>query len=129
MLSFNNQYNEIGIKFAKSYYEKMSQNVISALILFDNNVIINIDDDHLSGSLNWLLKMSNTQIYRFNYYDITGVCQPLSNSDILISIQGKLQFIKYNDYYSPLLRFNETFIIGRQYDRYTIKNLILKTNT
>ena len=125
MQSFN-QFLQIGQQFAKIYYDKMTQGVNQAFGLFNPNVLSTIESEDCSGAYNWLIKMTSAGIYRFDYCNINGTCQPLQNSDILVNIQGKFRSYNFYGSSSNWLQFNETFILGRTGDNYAIKNHIFK---
>lgn len=125
--TINTQYQHIAHEFAKVYYDKMSNGVNTAFELFDKNVFCTIDCDEFKGSYNWLLLMTQAGISKFEYCNISGIAQPLVNYEILVAVQGKFRGISlWGHQISDWVYFNETFVLEKNNDNYSIKNYILK---
>ena len=123
----NQQYLQIGHEFITNYYNSMIKGVNIAFELFSPDVLCTIDANEFKGSYNWLIKMTKAGISKFEYNDLSGICQPLNNYEILITTKGSLRAINFwNHNISNWIRFNETFIIEKN-NIYSIKNYILRT--
>lgn len=132
MLSFNNtinqQYQQIAQQFVKTFYEKMTSGVNIAFELFNHDVLCTIDSEEFTGSYNWLLKMTKAGILKFEYSNLSGICQPLSNFEILVTVQGTFRAINFwGQNMKNWVHFNETFILEKNGHLYSIRNYILKT--
>jgi hypothetical protein len=126
----NHQYYQIGSEFARAYYGKMSNSGVNvAFELFNQNAICTINTEELRGSYNWLLKMTKDGISRFEYCNLSVTYQPLANYEILVSVQGSMKALSlWGQYSGNWLRFNETFVLEKNGNKYSIRNYILKFN-
>jgi hypothetical protein len=126
--STNYNYNQIGYEFAKCYYDKMSKQGISgALDLFHQNATGTFEGDEFKGSYNWLLKLAQTGVAKFDYHDISGIAQPVGNYEIIVNIKGNLRPIGlWQQHLSNWHQFSEVFILEKNGDIYLIKNYMLR---
>lgn len=126
--TINPQYHDVGCEFVKVYYDKMAHNGVNTVFeLFSPNVLCTVNFEEFKGSYNWLHMMVRAGISRFEYNSMSGTCQPLSNYEILIMVQGNLRAISlWDQYMGSWLQFNETFVLEKNGNSYVIRNYILR---
>lgn len=119
----------IGLEFAKKYYDLISNKGVNHVLeLFNFNALCTVDLDEFRGAYNWLLKMTKAGISHFEYKNLSVICQPLNNCEIIIAVCGNLKPINlWGQQNYSWLQFNEIFILDKFSDNFLIKNYILRT--
>lgn len=128
--TINPQYQYIAQEFVKVYYDRMAHHGVNVVFeLLGQNVLCTIDSEEFRGSYNWLLKMTRAGVSHFEYRNISGTCQPLTNFEILITVQGNLRAIGlWGQHIGNWQQFNETFVLEKNGDTYQVRNYILGTH-
>lgn len=95
--------------------------------LFDTNALCTVNSEEIKGPLNLLSKLLNNGILKINYNNLIINSQPLSDSNILVLVNGKL-LTNGIEITGSWTQFSEVFTLSKNGNNYFIKNYILNTN-
>ncbi len=94
-----------------TYYKNMvNSGFVANLSLFDEKCNCSINNLDYVGAYNVLIKLAESNIHRFNYLNLSGSCQYVSQG-VLINVTGKCQIISLNNVIIGEINFSETFLI------------------
>lgn len=120
-------YGQIGEEFCKCYYSKTINGINTIIDLFHPGALCTVEGEELVGGYNLLLKLANLGISRFEYNNVSGITQPISNSEIIVTVNGTLRGIGYWGQVNQWVKFNEVFILENiGGSRFIVKNYMIR---
>jgi len=108
-------FKRISQEFCDTYYKGMSLTGLSKLLyLFHSQCKCTFITDEVIGEHNILIKLAENNVSRVLYDKLTGNVHPVDNNKIMINITGVWQAMTFQNQYTELKGFSETFVLEIQ---------------
>jgi len=99
-------------QFVMEYYRNVSNTGWNtATYLFDPNSMTICKNKNVGNVYNFLSALSRENIKRANYDNLNMKWVSVDQNTIVINIYGLIQFVSFNNQYSKVFNFSETFIV------------------